>query len=68
MEKFKFELDVTDDEKLFLEEFLFSFSDGNYENCAYLFRDYLKSCDAWTSIVVHYDWERELFLNEKCSY
>ena len=56
---------VTDEEKVFLENFIDSFTDCNYENCAYLLRDYLKSCDCWTSIVVHYDWERELFYDEK---
>ena len=54
----------SDDEKVFLETFFDSFIDCNYENCAYAFRDFLKSIDSYTSIIVEYDFERELFLNE----
>ena len=49
------------DEIKFLNNFIDSFLDCNYENCAYLFRDYLKSCESYTYIDVHYDFERELF-------
>ena len=45
----------------FLNDFIDSFIDCNYENCAYLFQDYLKSCESYTYIDVHYDFERELF-------
>ena len=60
----KFNYQCTDDEANFIEDFMDSFKDGNYENCAYLFRDFLKSCDSYTSIDVHYDFERELFYND----
>lgn len=53
---------LSNDEIKFLNDFIDSFLDCNYENCAYLFSDYLKSCDSYTYIDVHYDFERELFL------
>ena len=50
-------------ESSFLENFIDSFVNCNYENCAYLLRDYLKACDCWTSIVVRYDCKITLFPN-----
>lgn len=48
-------------ESKFLENFIDSFVNCNYENCAYLLRDYLNECYSYTHIDVHYDFERELF-------
>ena len=70
MENIKLDLErlrlmsMSSEEIKFLNDFIDSFIDCNYENCAYLFRDYLKSCESYTSIVVHYDFERELFYHE----
>lgn len=52
---------LSDNEIKFLNDFIDSFLDCNYENCAYLFRDYLKSCESYAYIDDHYDFERELF-------
>lgn len=56
---------LSSEEIQFLNDFIDSFLDSNYLYCAYLFRDYLKSCESYTYIDVHYDFERELFYNER---
>lgn len=55
----------TKEEERFLTNFIDSFLDANYENCAYLFKEFLLESDSYISIDVHYDFERELFYNER---